>query len=139
MRKSKTHIWDCNGPARRFVTLVLAVLAVALASCRARETIDVQFYYMETCPGCETYQAAERIAGMVASLGARRGFITSGSYNVINQDFGNRLVTLLRERELPDVSYSLPILVIDDSYVVGYEEIEEEMLRLLDEYPLRRR
>lgn len=80
--------------------------------------VDLHFFYLELCPGCESYENAERISKSVVSLGGK-------ALNIIHDEDAKTLSELLSEKNLADISHSLPLLLVDDAYYVGYEEISE--------------
>ena len=100
------------------------VLGAAPAGCtRSGEPERVAFFYQEVCPSCEDYQRAERIAGRVFTLGRRSRAITAEAHNLLDQPSLDRLEEVLRQAGLPDISRSVPLLVVNDRYIVGYEEM----------------
>lgn len=79
---------------------------------------DVHFFYLELCPGCESYETAESISKAVISLGGK-------ALNIIHDEDAETLRGLLTEKNIADISHSLPLLVVEDAYYVGYEDISD--------------
>jgi hypothetical protein len=119
---------------RRRVWRAAALLVVF--SCESPQRVQLAFFFSEICPSCEDYERAEHIAGVVLELAGNRR-ITGEIHNIVSQEAQDRLEEVIRERGTPDVSLSLPILFVDDRYVVGYEEIEEELAGLRESYARR--
>ena len=78
----------------------------------------MHFFYLELCPGCESYETAERISASIVSLGGK-------ALNIIHDEDAKTLKELLTEKNLSDISHSLPLLIVEDKYYVGYEEISD--------------
>ncbi|MBT3272038.1 MAG: hypothetical protein HN368_02700 [Spirochaetales bacterium] len=79
---------------------------------------------MEICPSCEDYQKAEDIAETLASAAKRYTNISAKSYNMALSENAEKYAAVLIERELPDISYLSTVLIVNNEYVIGYEEIE---------------
>jgi hypothetical protein len=97
---------------------------------------DIYFYYSETCPSCEDYQLAKQLESRLRQ-GAEKGYlpwrrVSFTSNNLLTQQQLVELQELLSEKGLPDVSQSVPIIIVKDELVVGYEEIELLIDGLLD-------
>lgn len=106
--------------------ILITLLSVFLLGCCSRNPVeerDLLFFYLETCPSCEDYKMAESLSEIVKNL-------KGSTYNVANPENGAVLKTVLQEKELPDVSRSLPLLLIDDNFFNGYEEIQSELKKL---------
>lgn len=119
MQKRKT-------PASIYFTLFISlVLALTGASCSPSSDSkkEILFFYLETCPSCEDYKMAESLSEMVLELKGK-------AYNVANPENGAILKTALHEKDLPDISRSLPLLLIDKAFFNGYEEIQTELIKL---------
>lgn len=110
-------------------TLIIFPLLL-LFSCADEKTAkverDINFYYMELCPGCESYEAAERIAGTVIRMGGKAS-------NIIHDEDARAMKELLESKGLENLSHVLPLLVTEEGYFVGYEEIEAEANRIATE------
>lgn len=146
MTRSRRHIWECDSavnrhprPTAHAVAAALCILFGAATGCSNdtdREVTTVLFFYEEICPSCDTYQAAERIAGDLAGLNATDRF-KADSYNIADPRNRRKLLEALEQRQLPDISRSLPILLVNDRYMVGYDEIREAVDGLDDPEPTR--
>lgn len=77
---------------------------------------DIHFFYLELCPSCDEYVMAEELAESVIQLGGK-------SRNIIHDDDAVIMRDLLTEKKLADISHSLPLLIMENEYFVGYEEI----------------
>lgn len=104
--------------------IISVALLLMISSCSDKEAVtvkrDISFFYMELCPGCESYAAAERISGEVLKFGGT-------ALNIIHDEDAQAMKELLESKEMGNLSHVLPLLIIEDRYVVGYEEIEEEV------------
>jgi hypothetical protein len=112
----------------------LLPLLFMVVSCEKVEPVELAFFYMEVCPGCEAYQRAETLGGFVVTLGQTKEY-TGEVWNLGHGDQkgSTHLFEILDKYELPDISYSLPLLFIGSDYYVGYEEIEEKLRSLLED------
>ena len=88
-------------------------------------TADLYFFYLELCPGCESYETAERISTSVIALGGK-------ALNIIHDEDAKALRDILNEKNLADISHSLPLLLVENLYSVGYEEISDIVQTLED-------
>lgn len=106
------------------ITLLLFVLIgiSTLSSCGGKEeavqVADVHFFYLEFCPDCEDYKTAEKISESVELLGG-------SAQNIVSDEDALNLKNILTEKNLADISHSLPLLLVEGSYYVGYEEISK--------------
>jgi hypothetical protein len=107
---------------KKILLLVLSIGLFSLSSCgenkEAGGTADLHFFYLELCPGCEDYETAERISASVIGLGGK-------ALNIIHDEDAMTMKELLTGKNLADISHSLPILIVEDQYYVGYEEISD--------------
>ncbi len=94
--------------------------------------IDAAFFFMEICPGCENYQLADRLTGMLIGASRKYRNVTAKGYNVATPGHGSALVELVEERGLPDLAYLSPVLIVNTSYIIGYEEIEVAVQELYE-------
>ena len=110
--------------------LVLLILTLILTlSCSERERVDLLFFYLEICPSCDDYQMAEDFNATIRDLD-KRGIWSARYYNLINPEGSEELKKVLREKSLPDVSRSLPLLIVGDEYINGYENIGKTLEKL---------
>lgn len=96
----------------------------------------INFFYMESCPSCDEYVLAETIRDTFIEA-QRKGYlpwseVSFSSSNILTEGQVEELDQFLRDEDLPAVGLSLPLLVINDSIVVGYDEIEILLESLLD-------
>ena len=108
--------------------LILAVL-LFLGGCRKEPAVPLALFYLEACPGCESYIEAEALAARIKALVKTRRFEGRG-WNMAHsaKEANDLLMKMIEERSLPDISYALPLLFVGDDYYVGYEEIKETPL-----------
>ena len=108
---------------KRYFKVFLGMLIFVTLSCSPKGTDkqDILFFYLETCPSCDDYKKAEELSGLVGK---------GASYNVANPENGKILRKVLEEKNLPDISRSLPILIMGEEYINGYEPIEEKLNQL---------
>lgn len=110
--------------------LISFLLAGLLVSCVEKKGIvseaDIYFYYLELCPGCESYEMAESISGSVVQMGGQ-------AVNIIHDEDAQMLKSVLTEKNMADISHSLPLLIVEDEYYVGYREIQNVILSLQDQ------
>lgn len=110
---------------KKFITIALSLCLVSLFfSCSEKQqeeaavVADVHFFYLELCPGCESYEMAEKISESVVQMGGQ-------AVNIIHDEDAQLLKSILTEKNMADVSHSLPLLIIEDKYYVGYEDIAQ--------------
>jgi len=121
-------------PAAALRAAALIILAALLSGCSAagREKTDLMFFYLEPCASCDEYKTAEKFAGYVLTLDKKREW--EGEYwNLVDPEGGKRLKSVLQEKELPDISRSLPLLIIGEEFINGYDEIGSTLKGLLEE------
>ena len=105
--------------------VISSLLAIfLLTSCVPKKEVvaeaDIQFFYLELCPSCNEYVLAENLAEKVLSLGGK-------ALNIIHDDDAKTMKSILTEKHLADISHVLPLLVIENEYFVGYEEIADTL------------
>ncbi len=90
------------------------------------------FFYFESCPSCEEYQLAEEYREKIEELNGSKPW-RGLSRNLITPESAGELKTILKEKELPDISRSLPLLIIGNEYINGYTAIGEKLDELLEQ------
>ena len=143
MTKSGAHISVYNTLMRRtgflilnrkrnliFVAILVSVFVLFCFGCTRGEVTDARFYYLEICPGCESYKTAERIATRLHGAARRNRLFEAQATNMLDASALPELVSELERRGLPDISRSVPILLIDDRYHIGYEDIEKAIAEI---------
>ena len=113
--------------------LLIGFAACTLVGCSKTKPIDLAFFYMEICPACETYQKAESIAGYVAAAWREHKHVKGRSYNIATPQHVDALRTLIKERGLPDLIGAIPVLIVDSTYYLGYDDIEKAVRHVLAE------
>ena len=108
-------------------TLIFLTAAMAVS---AAEKQDLLFFYFESCPSCDQYIMAEDFSEQIEELGEKQEW-NGASYNLVNPEGGKELKRVLQEKGLPDVSRSLPLLIIGSEYINGYDEIGGKLEDLL--------
>lgn len=112
----------------RALSFLLIVLAF-LSSCTPKEPPrDLFFFYFESCAGCEDYEMAEDLAARIKKSAKKEW--NASSYNLVLPEGGETLKDVLEDKSLPDISRSLPILIVEDEFVNGYEKIDETLTEL---------
>lgn len=110
---------------KKIFVITLLALSFLISSCGEdkKEIIerDIYFFYLELCPGCESYEAAERISGEVLRLGGK-------ATNIIHDDDAKNMKEFLERKSLGNLSHVLPLMVYEGSYYVGYEDIEAQLV-----------
>lgn len=107
---------------KRFFPLFF--LTFLLFSCRPER--DLHFFYLELCPSCDEYVAAEKMAEKVEEIGGH-------ALNIIQDKDAIAMKDVLEGKGLADIARSLPLLIEGDRYFVGYDDIEAELVRLSKE------
>ncbi len=105
---------------------LLFALVLLLSGCSRTEPTPVAFFFIEVCPGCESYRKAEELNGLVIALNASKEYRGRGWNMGFGTEEANReLMGNMETRNLPDISYALPLLFLGEEYHVGYEDIEK--------------
>ncbi len=107
----------------------LLLLFVA-TGCDSGDVVDIDFFYSEVCPSCDTYRKAESIRDTLAFIAQKNRSIAAESHNLIDPAANTALRKEIEERGFPDISNSVPILMIDDKYYIGYDDIEAAIAAL---------
>ena len=118
------YAFTMNRKQTFLVIFYLLILAYSGCSNNTPKARDLVFFYMETCPSCENYQRAEKLGSRIFNLNKKSQW-NGAAYNVANPENGAKLKKILTEKKLPDISRSLPLLILDNEYYNGYEAIEE--------------
>jgi len=100
--------------------LIILLIFCFVTSCSGgkRAEADIYFFYLELCPGCEDYENAERLSASVLKLGGK-------AVNIIHDEDAKMMKDILTAKNFEDISHSLPLLIVEDTYYVGYEEISD--------------
>jgi hypothetical protein len=113
--------------------LILIIITIFISiSCSEKETQDLLFFYFESCPSCDEYILAEEFSKDLLLLN-KKGAWNAHHYNLISSEAGEELKKVLNEKGLPDISRSLPLLIIGDEYINGYENIGEKLEAFMTE------
>lgn len=124
MRKEKkTTLLIC-----RMIVLLLVMLSAG--GCSKKNPLKISFYYFETCPSCNEYITAERLSENIATLDARNRDITAVSRNCLNQEYMDELSDELEKLKINESIY-FPVLLVNDTYVTGYDAISERIGQLM--------
>jgi hypothetical protein len=108
--------------------LILITALLLTTGCFAKERVSVAFFFLETCPGCESYIHGEALKALVTTLDHSQKYQGESWNMAFGDEKGkDKLNMLIEEKGLPDISYALPLLFIGEEYFVGYEEIEQEL------------
>lgn len=91
---------------------------------------EVYFFYMEICPGCESYKTAKNLSSAVVRIVKKNKSITGEALNIIDAGDSDCMMEILKKKNLTRISYAVPLLIVDDTYFVGYEEISEKLTEL---------
>jgi len=113
-----------------FVSLAIVTLVLLFVGCSRPDPIQVSFFCDELCPACDTYKRAASITDRLAWIGKRNKNYSVKSYNLLNPGSEAILRDLIEERGFPDVSLSIPLLFVGDTYYVGYDDIEAAVTEL---------
>jgi hypothetical protein len=133
MCERRTSVSSVRWPVPLLVALLALFSTVAYAGGQPEgPEIDAAFFYMEICPACENYQLADRLNGQLYSASKKYGNVTGKSYNVATPQHATKLIEIVEERGLPDIAYLSPVLIVNTSYIVGYEEIEVAIQEIHD-------
>lgn len=112
------------------ITVILILVTIlSFTGCDRKTGTDLMFYYFETCPSCEEYQLAELYKDKIGELNGKKQW-TGISRNLVSPEAAKELKDVLQEKGLPDVSRSLPLLIMGDEYINGYEAIGEKLEEL---------
>ncbi|RDG32734.1 hypothetical protein DV872_07430 [Oceanispirochaeta sp. M1] len=105
--------------------LLITMIFISI-SCSEKETRDLFFFYFESCPSCDDYKLAEDFNKDLLLLNKTSEW-NARHYNLIAPEAGEALKKVLGEKGLPDISRSLPLLIIGDEYINGYENIGKKL------------
>jgi hypothetical protein len=105
------------------MAMVLIVSLISGCGPNESDIVDVQFFHDEICPACETYKTAINIGNALLSLAKKHKDIRVELHNMVDPATHSKLREQLEERGLPDVTNSIPIILIDNTYYTGYENI----------------
>ncbi|MDC7223218.1 MAG: hypothetical protein PQJ60_05710 [Spirochaetales bacterium] len=106
----------------------LFMLMFLIGGCAKAPSREIGFFFLETCPGCESYERAGELNGLVILLNGSGEYSGRGWNMAFADPEGNETLSrMIEERGLPDLSYALPLLFIGDEYFVGYDDIEAEL------------
>lgn len=114
------------------VLFLIIVTIFISTSCSEKETQDLLFFYFESCPSCDDYKLAEDFNNKLDLLN-KKGEWNAQHHNLISPEAGAELKKVLGEKGLPDISRSLPLLIIGNEYINGYENIGEKLELLITE------
>ena len=112
-----------------FIAMSLGILSCVAPKEPSRDLI---FYFFESCPSCDDYILAEEYSGKIDKLNKKNKW-NGSHHNLIVPQAADELKTTLKEKKLPDVSRSLPLLIIGSEYINGYQQIGEKLDELLSE------
>ena len=129
-RHNTYHSSSRRDAARIFRCGALILYLLAVIGCGPSETVDILFFHDEICPSCDNYKRAEMITSRIYSLKGTGIRYNVGAHNMIDPKTPPKLIEELEARGLSDVSNSIPIILIDDAYYAGYEDIEEAVNKL---------
>ena len=106
------------------VVWLIASALLLLVGCNRRDPVEVSFFCEELCPACDTYKRAESITERLAWIGKRNKNYSVESHNLIDPAATSILRDVIEKNGLPDVSLSIPLLFVGNTYYVGYDDIE---------------
>ena len=101
------------------------------------DKMEIYFFYMEICHSCDSSILAEEFSEIVDRLSRNNNEISGESLNIINEDNARRKKEVLELKNISQLSYVLPLLIIGESFFVGYEEIGEKLFELENRLNLR--
>lgn len=113
----------------------ILIITVITMSCKSEPSQEIAFFYLEVCPSCESYEMAEELSHSVLDL-TKTGEFSGRGWNLGIQDkeIQKSLTDYIEKYNLPDVSYSLPLLFIGEEYIVGYDDINQRIKSLEKEF-----
>ncbi len=91
---------------------------------------DIYFFYLEACPGCESYEMAESLSKTINKLARENKTISGETNNILIDKDSKRMMEVLEMKNLTEISHAIPLLIINDTYFVGYEDISVEIAKL---------
>lgn len=117
----------------KLLTLLTIVFLISLLSCTEKVTTpqrDLYFFYMELCPSCDEYVMAEGLSETVNNMVKKNKSFSGEAFNIILDEHAKKMKEILTEKNLEQISHVLPLLVVDEEYFVGYEEISDKITEL---------
>lgn len=112
-----------------FVLLFLGLLSCAPQS----EKQDLLFFYFESCPSCDDYKKAVELSESLEIIQKGKTW-EARSFNLISKEAKDNMMGVIQEKGLPDISRSLPILIMGNEYINGYDAIEEAIKKALEDF-----
>lgn len=111
--------------------LIILLPLLTLTGCEVVEPDnEIYFFYMEHCPGCETYIMAENINEMISEISKKNRDTIGESYNIISDENALYMKALLEEKKMSEIAHAIPLLIINSDYYVGYDDIIERLTKL---------
>jgi len=117
-----------------FLFLIPALMFMSACVPSSGPAQDLIFFYFETCPSCDQYVMAQDYSEMLTRLNKDKKW-NARSHNLITPEAAEQLKITIQEKGLPDISRSLPLLIIGNEYINGYEAIGEKLKELSTERP----
>jgi disulfide oxidoreductase YuzD len=121
-------------PMKKLRLLLSLLLSMSLfLSCTPEKSLpetEVYFFYMEHCPSCDEYIMAEELSSTINTLVKKNKSFSGEAINIILDKHAQKMKEILTGKDLANISHVLPLLVVNDEYFVGYEEISEKISSL---------
>jgi len=106
------------------IIFVFADSLFLLSACSREPKSLLAFFYLELCPGCDSYIRADQIKAEM--LGMSKKYLIK-TVNLVTEENFRELKAVIEQQKLPDISRSLPLLVFKGQYVNGYDSIETKL------------
>jgi hypothetical protein len=110
--------------------MVLLLVMLSAGGCSKKNPLKISFYYFETCPSCNEYTTAERLSENIAILDKRNRDISAVSRNCLNQEYMDELFDELEKLKI-DEFIDFPVLLLNDTYIIGYDAISKRIGQLM--------
>ena len=127
-KKRRSKKWN------KFYMLVISVLFCMfcmLQTVSAAESIEVSYYYEEVCASCDGTKDFYELYNRVFTSDDKKTFEAKiSTYNVFMDSCRTQYEEVKNELQIPS-GVSLPVLVVDGTWISGHENMEAQMRDLL--------
>lgn len=115
----------------RLVSMVFLLCLFFVQTAMAAEPIQISYYYEEVCASCDGTKEFFELYNRVISSEEKQLFEAEiSTYNVFMESCKEKYEEVKKELEIP-AGTSLPVLIVEDQWISGLENIEAELHDIL--------